>query len=263
MGKSPTSDTFKAALIVIGNEILSGRTQDSNTPWIAEKLIDHGVLIKEVRIIPDEREAIIQTVRDLKDKVDYLFTTGGIGPTHDDITAECIAEAFGLEMEQNEQAFRMLEEYYGLENLTPPRAKMAMVPRGAKLIPNPVSAAPGFIVGNVHVMAGVPRIMQGMFMHVLDVLKPGKPMLSNTVSCSMPESQLAEDMTRLQAKYPEIEIGSYPHYRGGMLGLSIVLRSTDNDKLDEATQEVLALIRRFGEEPRAISLRSSGKAAVG
>lgn len=262
MAKSPTADTFTAALIVIGNEILSGRTQDSNTPWIAEKLIDHGVLIKEVRIIPDDRDAIIRTVRELKDRVDYLFTTGGIGPTHDDITAECVGEAFGLEMEQNDQAFRMLEEYYGLENLTPPRAKMAMVPRGALLIPNPVSAAPGFIVENVHVMAGVPRIMQAMFMHVLEVLKPGKPMLSNTVSCSMPESQLAEDMTRLQKKYPEIEIGSYPHYRGGILGLSIVLRSTDNDRLDEATMEVLSLIRQFGEEPRAISVRSTGRVAV-
>lgn len=256
-------DIYKAVLIIIGNEILSGRTTDANTPWIAERLTERGILLAEVRIIPDVERVIIDTVNDLRGKYDYVFTTGGIGPTHDDITAECIAKAFGVGLVKDGEAFLTLENYYGIENLTPPRAKMALVPEGAKLIPNPVSAAPGFIKDNVHVMAGVPRIMQAMMDHVLNEIKAGKPILSNSVACSLPESRVAEDLTALQAKYPDIDIGSYPHYRGGHLGLSLVLRGTNNENLDLATAEVLGIIKKHGDEPRAISIRSTGRAVDG
>ena len=255
MSYKKNPDVLSAAVVVIGNEILSGRTQDTNTSWIAERLVPRGIMLREVRIIPDEADAIIPAISDLRKKFDYVFTTGGIGPTHDDVTAECVAKAFGLEMEQNEEAFRMLEQYYGLENLTPPRAKMARIPIGARLIPNPVSAAPGFILENVYVMAGVPRIMHAMLDHITDTLRVGKPLLSNTVACTTPESLLAEDLERLQNRYPEIDIGSYPHFRGGTLGLSLVLRSTEEAQLEKATQELIAIIRKHGDEPRALSLR--------
>src|SRR5690606_19622210 len=147
------------------------------------------------------------------------------------------------------------EEHYGLTELTPPRAKMSLIPEGARLIPNPVSAAPGFIIGKVHVMAGVPRIMQAMLDYVLSVIQAGKPILSNTVACSLQESVLAEDLSALQARYPDIQIGSYPHYRGGNLGLSLVMRGVNAASLEKATEELLELIRKYGDEPRALSMR--------
>lgn len=251
-----TPDTYSAALIIIGNEILSGRTQDTNTPWIAERLTDRGIVLLEVRIIPDIREVIISTVNQLRKDYDYVFTTGGIGPTHDDITAESVAAAFGVDLVRNQEAFKMLEEHYGIEELTIPRAKMAMIPEGASLIPNPVTAAPGFIIENVHVMAGVPRIMYAMLDHVLGTIQAGKAILSNTVACSLPESVVAEDLQRLQGRYPQVQMGSYPHYRGGVLGLSLVLRATDSDALDKATADLIEIIRGHGDEPRALSLRT-------
>ena len=259
MAQLDNPDTFKAALVIIGNEILSGRTVDANTPWIAERLTERGILLAEVRIIPDVERVIVDTVNFLRAQYDYVFTTGGIGPTHDDITAESIAKAFELPLVRDADAFKTLENYYGIENLTAPRAKMAMVPKGSKLIPNPVSAAPGFITENVHVMAGVPRIMQPMLEHVLDEIKAGKPILSNTIACNLTESQVAEDLTALQAKYADIDIGSYPHYRGGALGLSLVLRGTNTEHLDLATAEVIAMIKRLGDDPKAISIRSPNK----
>lgn len=254
-------DTFTAALIIIGTEILAGRTQDTNTPWIAERLTDRGIILGEVRVIPDEEEGIILAVNQLRKRFDYVFTTGGIGPTHDDITAESVARAFGVPLARDERAFEMLEEHYGLEELTPPRAKMSMIPEGAQLIPNPVTAAPGFIIENVHVMAGVPRIMQAMLDHVLGMIQAGKPILSNTIACSLPESTVATDLAELQDKYPDVQLGSYPHYRGGVLGLSLVLRSTNRDNLENATDELIAIIRKHGDEPRALSIRTVGDAA--
>ncbi len=252
---TPKKETFTAALIIIGNEILSGRTQDTNTPWIAERLTGRGIILTEVRVITDVEAEIVHAVNELRAKFDYIFTTGGIGPTHDDITAASVAKAFGLELERNEEAFRMLEDHYGLPDLTPPRAKMALIPKGASLIPNPVTAAPGFIIGNVHVMAGVPRIMQAMLDHVLGEIDAGNPILSNTVACNLTESAIAEDLTRLQEKYPKIQMGSYPHYRGGALGLSLVLRAIDPDMLETATKELIEIVRSHGEEPRALSLK--------
>lgn len=259
MSQLDNPDLFKAGLIIIGNEVLSGRTADANTPWIAEQLTQRGIYLAEVRIIPDVEQIIIETVHALRAKFDYVFTTGGIGPTHDDITSESMAKAFGVPLVRDHEAFAYLEKYYGIENLTPPRAKMALIPQGAKLIPNPVSAAPGYIIENVYVMAGVPRIMQAMLDHILDEIKAGKPILSNTIACNLPESKIAEDLTELQNRYNDVDIGSYPHYRGGTLGLSLVLRGTNNDSLDAATHEVVELVKKHGDMPRALSIKSKGK----
>lgn len=262
MSKNGSFDTFSAALAIIGNEILSGRTQDTNTPWVAERLTERGIVLAEVRVIPDVEEVIIRTVKELSGLYDYVFTTGGIGPTHDDITADCVAKAFNVELVRDDDAFKMLEEHYGIEQLTPPRAKMSLVPAGSKLIPNPVSAAPGFQIENVYAMAGVPRIMQAMLDHIIGTIEAGKPILSNTVACGLAESVLAEDMSAMARRYTDIQIGSYPHYRGGVLGLSLVLRGMNAESLDAATQELIDVIREHGDEPRALSIKSRPDSGV-
>jgi molybdenum cofactor synthesis domain-containing protein len=243
---------IKAALVVIGNEILSGRTHDANTVWIAEVLVKQGITLSEVRIVPDKETKIIEAVNALRGQYDYVFTTGGIGPTHDDITAASIAKAFGVKLERNADAFKLLEQHYGEGNVTKPRAKMAMIPEGAGLIANPVSSAPGFFLENVFVMAGVPRIMQAMFDSVIQKLKKGDVVLSNTVACHLPESLVAEDLAMLQNAYVDVEIGSYPHFRNGQLGLSLVLRSVEEGKLRAATHALGDIIRKHGEEPQLI-----------
>lgn len=257
--KTTEKDIYKAALVVIGNEILSGRTQDTNTSWIASNLVGLGVMLQEVRVVPDIEGEIIFALNELRNKVDYVFTTGGIGPTHDDITAEAVAKAFGTSLELNKTAYDILVRHYGSEDqVTAPRKKMAMIPVGAELINNPVSAAPGFKIGNVYVMAGVPKIMQGMFDDVKNKISRGKPMMSNTISCSLPESAIAEPLEKIQSKFPSVSIGSYPHFRGGILGLSLVLRSIDDDCLDIATRETITMIADLGGEPNALSIQSSG-----
>ena len=264
MGLTDNKDIYSVALVVVGNEILSGRTQDTNTSWIAENLNAMGNALVEVRVVPDIEGEIVRAVNELRAKADYVFTTGGIGPTHDDITAESIAKAFGVKLELNENAYRTLVAYYGNEaDVTPPRKKMAMIPIGASLISNPVSGAPGFQMENVFVMAGVPRIMQAMFDDVKTRLSRGKPVLSNTIACSLAESAVAEPLSAIQTKYPTINIGSYPHFRGGILGLSLVLRSSDNPLLDKATGEVIDMIAALGGEPNALSIQSSGKIVSG
>lgn len=246
-----------AALIIIGNEILSGRTQDTNTQYIAEKLTGRGIRLREVRVVPDQKDIIIKTLNELRPHFSYILTTGGIGPTHDDITAESIAEAMGSELILNEEARSMLLAYYGDEaQLTEPRLKMAKVPKAASLIRNPVSGAPGFIIGNIYVMAGVPKIMQAMLDEILSMVQTGPKILSNTVSCALGESAIAQGLEEIQSRYDTIEIGSYPHYRAGALGLSLVLRSTDAAILDKATYEVVDMVRSLGAEPNAITLQS-------
>ena len=251
-GREPLigSSQKSAALIVIGNEILSGRTKDTNTAWIAETLQGHGVIFSEVRVIADDKDAIIRAVHDLRDRYDYVFTTGGIGPTHDDTTAECIAAAFDTELERNQEALTILEEHYGLEDLTPPRAKMCMMPKGAKLIPNPVSAAPGFIIGNVYVMAGVPKIMQAMFDFILQEIDTGTPILSRTITCGLAESVIAPDLGKVQEKFPALQIGSYPNYKNGVLGLSLVVRGTNEQALENATREIFQIVESLGDTPK-------------
>lgn len=227
--------------------------------WIAERLNERGIALREVRVIPDIEDTIIDAVDALRHSFDYVFTTGGIGPTHDDITAASIAKAFGIELEKNEKAFKMLEDHYGLTELTPARAKMSMIPKNARLIPNPVSAAPGFIVENVHVMAGVPRIMHAMLDHVLSDLEGGVPFLSNTITCGLPESELSEELETLQEDFPDVNIGSYPHYRGGRFGLSIVMRSEKKKQLEKVSKALIKIMRDHGEEPRAISMQAPVK----
>lgn len=246
----------KAALVIVGNEILTGRTQDTNTQWIAEYLLRYGIALMEVRVVPDIEERIVQAVRDMSGVYEYVLTTGGIGPTHDDITADSVAKAFGVEIEQNQDAYDILLNYYGEEELTPARLRMARIPVGASLIPNAVSGAPGFVLENVHVMAGVPRIMQSMLTYLVDnVLKHGHIIRSNTIACNLQESQLSEALGKLQKKYPAIDIGSYPHYRGGRAGLNLVLRTTDKEKLKAATEDLVVLVRDHGDEPRAMGLQ--------
>jgi len=242
-----------ASLIIIGNEILSGRTQDTNTQHIAEKLTGRGIKLREVRVIPDQKDIIIATLGEMCKATTYVFTTGGIGPTHDDITAESVAEAFGVPNLLNEEARQMLIAHYGSESeLNDARLKMATVPQGAKLIRNPVSGAPGFIIGNVYTMAGVPRIMQSMLDDVLALLSPGPKIFSANVSCTLGESQIAKPLEEIQTKYKNVEIGSYPHYRAGLLGLSLVLRSTDRDLLEKAACDVATAILSLGGQPGAV-----------
>lgn len=233
---------FSAALIIIGNEILSGRTQDSNAQWIAKKLGARGITLVEIRVVPDIEDKIVEAVNALRGGVDYVFTTGGIGPTHDDITAASMARAFGVTLEENAEARAILEKNYGAGNLNPARLKMAMIPAGARLIPNPVSGAPGFIIGNVHVMAGVPAIMQGMLEGALPGLKTGAVVLSNTLICALPESTIAAPLTALQARYPQVDIGSYPHYQPGRSSVGLVLRAADRALLREVTRELAQII---------------------
>lgn len=247
------------SVVIIGNEILSGRTRDANTPWIAEKVAQVGVRLLEIRIVPDIEEHIISAVNELREKTDYVITTGGIGPTHDDITSESVAKAFGRELELNQTAYDMLEDHYGPQDFTKARQKMAYFPEDVTLIQNPVSAAPGFQIDNVFVLAGVPRIMQAMLDEVLHSMDQSPPLLSTTVACSLAESDVAEDVGSLQKRYPNIEIGSYPHFRGGMMGLSLVLRGVNQEELDQATQETIDIIRQHGDEPRAISAHSSNE----
>jgi len=223
-----------ACLIIIGNEILSGRTQDKNLSWIAKKLNDTGVKLSESRIIPDIEDVIIHTVNTCRAQFTYVFTTGGIGPTHDDITSGCIAKAFGVKLAPNPQAVAILERHYGKEQLNAPRLKMAEMPEGASLIPNPVSAAPGFCIENVYAMAGVPSIMQAMFDFIKPLLEGGAKTLSRTLSAYITEGVIAEKLTHIQNASPEVEIGSYPFIRNQRLGTSLVSRST-NEKALETT----------------------------
>lgn len=244
-----------AALIIIGNEILSGRTKDDNTNWIAVKLSAAGIVLSEVRVVPDIENRIIQAVREVKGAFDYVFTTGGIGPTHDDITTESVAKALGCRVLMHEEARQSLLAHYQDEaELTDARLRMARIPEGAKLISNPVSGAPGFVLDNVHVMAGVPRIMQAMLDEVIGNLEHGMPILSGTVVCSLAESDLADPLSNLQDRYPDVDIGSYPSYRCGQMGVSIVVRSVERKLINNVITEVRDILASLGEEPEIMTL---------
>lgn len=242
-------EIYTAALIIIGDEILSGRTQDKNTQYAAEHLHEVGVRLKEVRVIPDDSVTIIDTVNEMRSSHDYVFTTGGIGPTHDDITSESIAKAFGVELELNDAAYaELLSHYNNLAEMTESRKKMAMIPKGAKLIHNPVSGAAGIHIGNVYVMAGVPHIMQAMLDSILPTLKGGKPVTSRTVICNLAESLVAEGLEKIQNNYEMLSIGSYPNYQNGKFVTSLVLRGIDDEALDKAVRQVTDLVVELGEE---------------
>ncbi len=241
--------TVTACVLIIGNEILSGRTQDANLAYLARGLNEAGLRLREARVIPDIADTIVATVNEVRAKYDYVFTTGGIGPTHDDITAECVARAFGVELILHPDAKRILEGGYKPGELNEARLRMAHVPEGAALIRNPVSRAPGFRIGNVFVMAGIPQVMQAMFDGVKASLKGGRPVLVRTLGCSLPEGLLAKGLGEIQARYPDVEIGSYPWYRRGAFGVSLALRSPDAERLGVATEAVAALIRSLGDMP--------------
>ena len=240
--------SYTAALAIIGNEVLSGRTQDKNTAFLAARLNEMGVALKEVRIIADETDAIVAAVNALRRTFDYVFTTGGLGPTHDDITAAAVADAFSVPLARHAEAVKRLQRHYGKEEFNAARQRMAMIPEGASLIDNPVSAAPGFQIENVFVMAGIPRIMQAMFDGIRHRIVGGRPLLSRTVRTGLGEGTLAADLGRLQESYPDIQIGSYPSMAANLSGVRIVLRSTDAARLDRAVEEAIAMVGRLGGE---------------
>jgi molybdenum cofactor synthesis domain-containing protein len=238
-----------ACVLIIGNEILSGRTQDTNLAYIATGLNEVGVTLREARVIPDIAEVIIATVNEVRAKFDYVFTTGGIGPTHDDITSESVARAFGVPWTLHPEAHKIFLDHYKPGELNEARLRMAHTPEGASLITNPVSRAPGFRMGNVFVMAGIPRVMQAMFDGVKHQLQGGRPMLSRTVSCTLAEGVVAKGLGEIQARYADLDIGSYPFYRRGEFGTSLVLRGRDAARLAAGTEEVIALVRSLGGTP--------------
>ena len=241
--------TVTAAVLLIGDELLSGRTQDANLKAIADFLAPLGVQVREARVGPDIQEEIVAALNALRGRYDYVFTTGGIGPTHDDITAACIAKAFGVALERNPEAVARLERHYAAGQLNEARLRMANVPAGGILIDNPISQAPGFQIGNVFVMAGVPNIMRAMLDGILPRLAGGPALHARTVACELGEGVIASDLSALQDRHPNLEIGSYPYFRNGFFGVSLVLRGTDEAEVTAAADELAAIIRRLGGTP--------------
>jgi len=241
------TSTPTACVIIIGNEILSGRTEDMNLPYLGKALAARGIPVREAHVIPDIEDIIIKTVNDCRARFTYVFTSGGIGPTHDDITASCIAKAFGVEFDYDPEAKRMLEDYFG-ERTNEVRLRMAKMPVGAAHIPNPVSVAPGFRMENVYVMAGVPRIMQGMFDSIAHTLDGGEPVLSRAVSADGREGDIAIPLENIQNTFPDVDLGSYPFGQGGRIGVCIVGRSTLQDRLDLAMEHVAEMFHAMGLE---------------
>lgn len=241
-----TSKTVTAAILVIGNEILSGRTKDANIQYLATELGKLGVRVMECRVIPDIEATVVVTVNELRAKFDYVFTTGGIGPTHDDITADCIAKAFGVGISEHPEAVARMARHYGDPALfTPARHRMARVPHGGVLVDNPVSVAPGFQMENVFTFAGIPVVVQGMFQSMKHRLVGGDPVLSRTVRTNLPEGIIAEPLGALQKRYEDIDIGSYPAFRNGRPSVSLVLRGTDDARLAMAAAELILTIKEM------------------
>ena len=233
-----------AAILIIGNEILSGRTQDTNTSTLATWLNAIGVKVNEVRVIPDDEKTIIDTLNILRKENDYVFTTGGIGPTHDDITASSVSKAFNLKYEIHEQAFKILEAYYKPGEFNEGRQKMVWMPRNAELILNPTSGAPGFSVNNVFCLPGVPSILRSMLGGLKNKIVGGKPILSHTISLKTVESEIANSLTKVQDQNKDIEIGSYPFFHAGKLGVSIVIRSEDQNKIEICSSQILEFVKK-------------------
>ena len=233
-----------AAIIVIGNEILSGRTQDINVSFLAKWLNDLGVRVGEVRIIEDKEEAIVSCIREVKDNFKYIFTTGGIGPTHDDITSKSLAKAFNLSYCYHEEAYDILEKYYKPGEFNEGRRKMAKIPDRSTLIYNPSSGAPGFVVKNVFCLPGVPSILKAMVDGLKNKIIGGKKILSKTISVSAVESEIAGSLEDIQNKFKNIEIGSYPFFKFGKIGVSIVMRSTEKNKIDDCSKQIVSFIQK-------------------
>ncbi|WP_120496144.1 molybdopterin-binding protein [Kiloniella sp. EL199] len=236
---------YKACLVIIGNEILSGRTQDSNLSFLGEQLNKIGIRMEEARVVPDIPERIINTVNEVRSHFDYVFTTGGIGPTHDDITSQCVADAFAVPLILHPDAHKAMLSFYGEEQLTEARLRMAHVPQGARLIENDISIAPGYQIENVFVLAGVPKIMQSMFAKLAPDLTGGKPMISRTLTSHAKEGEIAKDLGDIQRKYPDVDVGSYPFMGRGGTGVRIVMRSTDEGLLMKCEEEVDVVLNSY------------------
>ena len=232
-----------AAILIIGNEILSGRTQDTNTSTLATWLNSIGVKVNEVRVIPDIEKTIIDTINFLRKENNYVFTTGGIGPTHDDITAQSVSKAFDRKYEIHKEAFKILERYYQPGEFNEGRQRMVWMPENAELILNPTSGAPGFSVENVFCLPGVPSIMKSMLGGLKNKIVGGEPILSLTISLRTVESEIANSLTKVQDKNKDVEIGSYPFFHAGKLGVSIVLRSEKQSKIDNCNSQILEFIK--------------------
>jgi len=245
--------TKTAAMLVIGDEILSGRTQDSNSNYVARQLTSLGIDLKEVRVVGDEEDEIVAALNALRSRYDFVFTTGGIGPTHDDITADAVAKAFGVGIGYHPEAYAALEARYEPGQFNDARKRMARVPDGGTLIKNSASVAPGFQVGNVFVMAGVPMVMRAMMEEVVTRLPRGETVKSITVSADLPEGVIAEGLADIQKTYPQTAIGSYPWYRDGRFGAQLVARSRDGDAVEAAAKAIEAMIVRLGAVPERIS----------
>ena len=238
------SKKTNAAILIIGNEILSGRTQDTNTSTLSLWLNSIGVKVEEVRVIPDIEETIVDSVNSLRKVYDYIFTTGGIGPTHDDITAQSIAKAFNLKYEIHKEGYKILEKYYKPGEFNEGRQKMIWMPKDAKLILNPTSGAPGFNVENVFCLPGVPSILKSMLGGLKNNIIGGDPILSHTISLRTVESEIANSLTKVQDNNKDVEIGSYPFFQSGKLGVSIVIRSENQNKIDICTSQILDFVKQ-------------------
>ena len=245
-------ETVTAAVLVIGDEILSGRTKDRNIGYIAEYLARLGVDVREARVVPDVEEEIVAALDALRSRYDYVVTTGGIGPTHDDITADAVARAFGVSIGEDPRAMAIMMERYLPEDLTPARRRMARIPAGADLIDNPISKAPGFRIGNVFVLAGVPSVMQAMLDFAVKSMKTGAVMLIETVEAgAVPEGRYGEALGRIAAAHPAVSIGSYPSYKDGRFNNQIVVRGKDQGAVAAAKAAVEAMIAAFSGDAAA------------
>jgi len=233
-----------AAILVIGDEILSGRTQDVNVSFLSKWLNDLGVKVTEVRIIEDKEESIISCINEIKEKFKYIFTTGGIGPTHDDITSKSISKAFNVKYCYHPEAFEILSNYYEKGKFNIGRKKMAMTPKNASLIYNPSSAAPGFFIKNVYCLPGVPSILKSMLGGLNNKIIGGKKIISKTLSLRTVESEISIDLEKVQNRFRKIEIGSYPFFKQGKLGVSLVLRSDKLKLIERCKKEIIAFVKR-------------------
>lgn len=244
-----------AAILVIGDEILSGRTQDTNTNHIAKTLAVLGVDLKEARVVGDDQDEIVTAVNALRDRYDYVFTTGGIGPTHDDITADAIAAAFGVGIDYHPEALAMLAARYKPGEFNDMRKRMARVPLGAELVKNSVSTAPGFKIGNVYVMAGVPMVMRAMMEAIAPTLRHGAPVLSTTISVEAGEGKIAEGLARTQRNHQTVAIGSYPFYRDDKFGVQLVVRGRDGAEVEAAARAIEAMLTELAVSHARVTMQ--------
>jgi molybdenum cofactor synthesis domain-containing protein len=244
-------ETVTAALLVIGDEILSGRTRDENISYIASSLTCVGIALREVRVVADLEPEIVAAINELRPRFAYVFSTGGIGPTHDDVTTDAIAKAFGVGVKVDQGAVQAMRKIFNEAELTPARLRMARIPEGAELVDNPISRAPGFMIENVIVMAGVPRIMQVMLDAVMPRLRKGRPLLSRSVRVDVPEGDVAPALAALQESHPDVQIGSYPFFEKRRLGTYVVLRGADAEALGAALKDLWTMIAKEGFKAEA------------